>query len=65
MKSDVNGCSTTQSGQEQWEEYYSEVLRKNCVQYDYRLPTGKLFSCVAPTLNIARERRDKWISKQS
>jgi hypothetical protein len=64
MKTDVNGCSTTAAGQEQWEEYYSIVLKKNLVQYDYRTPEGKLFSCVAKSLEAARAKRDNWLEKQ-
>jgi hypothetical protein len=58
MKSDVNGCSTTQAGQEQYEEF--RTRGRKFVQYDYRTPTGKLFTCVAKTLAEARNRRDKW-----
>lgn len=64
MKSDVNGCSTTKAGQEQWEEYYSNTSRGWRVQYDYRTPNGKLFSCVAINLEAARQKRDKWLSNQ-
>ena len=63
MKTDVNGCSTTAAGQEQWEEY--TYLGREMVQYDYRTPQGKLFSCVAPSLDVARARRDAWLVKQS
>ena len=65
MKTDVHGCSTTAAGQEQWEEYTSFSSGKTMVQYDYRTPGGKLFSCVAPTLERAREKRDIWLSKQT
>lgn len=51
-------------GKEQYEEYYSEVSRKNLVQYDYRSFDGSLFSCVAPSLEKARERRDDWDYKR-
>jgi hypothetical protein len=64
MKTDVNGCSTTAAGQEQWEGYYSIVLKKNLVQYDYRTPEGKLFSCIAKSLEAARAKRDNWLEKQ-
>lgn len=64
MKSGVQGCSTCQPGQEQYEEFYSEIARANRVQYDYRTPEGKLFSTIAPTLEIARTRRDKWLASQ-
>jgi len=64
MKSDVNGCSTTKAGQEQWEEFSSNITRGRRVQYDYRTPEGKLFSCVAKDLESARQKRDKWLSNQ-
>lgn len=64
MKTDVNGCSTCPKGTEQYEEYYSRVSRGNRVQYDYRTPEGKLFSCVAKTLEDARAKRDEWLKKQ-
>ena len=65
MKTDVNGCSTTAAGQEQWEDYYSIVTRRNLVQYDYRTPEGKLFSCVAQSLTVARARRDAWLKERA
>ena len=61
MKTDVNGCSTTERGQEQWEQYYSPVLGGYRVQYDYRAMDGRLFSCTAKTLEDARRKRDDWI----
>jgi hypothetical protein len=65
MKTDINGCSTTARGQEQHERYYSAIFRDYRVQYDYRTPEGKLFSCVARSLEEARIRRDKWLAKQN
>lgn len=38
MRSDINGCSTCQNGQEYHESFYSDVLRRDLVQYDYRTP---------------------------
>lgn len=37
--------------------------RKTFVQYDYRLPSGELFTTVAPTIEQARQRRDEWLRK--
>lgn len=62
MKTDVDGCSTTKAGDEQYEEFYSSIARGLRVQYDYRTPEGKLFSCVAKTLDAARDKRDKWLA---
>lgn len=58
MKTDKNGCSTTQSGSEQYEHFWRKG--RPLVQYDYRTANGGLFSTVAPTLDIARARRDQW-----
>lgn len=64
MKSDIQGCSTCQPGQEQYEFFYSPIARGKRVQYDYRAHDGKLFSTVAKSLEQARERRDNWLKKQ-
>lgn len=66
MKSDVNGCSTCAAGSENYEHYTQRVGRKiyNLVQYDYRHTDGELFSCVAPNLEEARRRRDKWLENK-
>jgi hypothetical protein len=64
MKTDVNGCSTCPRGGEQYEEYYDRIARGNRVQYDYRTPESKLFSCIAKSLDEARRRRDAWLQKQ-
>lgn len=53
------------NGEEKYEEYYSDVVRRNCVQYDYRHTDGELFSCVKPTLEMCREKRDQWIARKS
>lgn len=53
--------TTTRPGQEQYEEYYNG--RQFMVQYDYRDMNGKLFSCVARTLELARAKRDAWLAK--
>lgn len=67
MKSDKNGCSTCPIGGEQYEEY-KEKDRVNGklknikkVQYDYRHTNGKLFSCIAMTLEEARKRKSGWM----
>jgi hypothetical protein len=61
MKSDINGCSTCQNGNEQIESFYSRG--RPYIQYDYRTEDGRLFSCCCMTLKEARQRRDKWIIK--
>ena len=65
MKTDIQGVSQTQPGQEQWEEFTTRGLYpKKMIQYDYRTPAGQLFSCVAPSLDHARHRRDAWLTRQ-
>lgn len=67
MKSDVNGCSTTEAGQENYEFFTVRLLngrKSDRVQYDYRTNSGDLFSCVATSLENARQRRNKWLDKQ-
>ena len=60
-----NGVSTcTKAGQEKY-VYFNLTPRprrkgRYC-QYDYRHTDGELFSTVAPSLEICRERRDKWL----
>lgn len=63
MKTDKNGCSTCPNGGEQYEEYYDKFSRSRKVQYDYRTPAGVLFSTIAPTLEVARQRKDAWVAK--
>ncbi|MCL2856158.1 MAG: DUF3873 domain-containing protein [Oscillospiraceae bacterium] len=59
-----NGVTTTKApGQEQYETFTRKVGRKSkkyCA-YDYRDHTGKLFSCVKPTLEDCRAARDAWL----
>ena len=64
MKTDVNGCSTCPNGQEHYEKFKSSSRKLGTMyQYDYRKPTGELFSTVAKTLEECRSRRDAWLSK--
>lgn len=62
----MNGCSTTQRGQEQYEVFTLRLPRKTrkAVQYDYRTDDGELFSCVRPTLEECREARDRWLAQR-
>jgi len=57
-----NGISTTQNGQEQFEEFHHN--RKTFVQYDYRTPDGELFSTVKPSLESAREAKENWLAER-
>lgn len=69
MKSlNENGVSTCQAGQENY-VYFNLMprLRKKSryCQYDYRHKAdSELFSTVAPTLEICRERRDEWLQRK-
>lgn len=60
---DKNGCSTCEKGQENYETFFSSIMKRELVQYDYRTESGKLFSCVRNTLEECRELRDKWLAK--
>ena len=62
-----NGVSTCRAaGTEQFEKFQSGFGRRKrtLVQYDYRASDGELFSCVAPTLEECRRRRDAWLSEK-
>lgn len=64
----LNGCSVCKApGTENYEEYTSRIGRKSIrmCQYDYRHTDGVLFSCVAPSLEEARRRRDEWLKRKS
>ncbi len=60
----TNARSTCPPGQERYDEFYSRGINIILVQYDYRTHDGKLFTTVAPTLEIARARRDAWLEKE-
>jgi hypothetical protein len=61
-----NGCSVCRTGEENYTAFHP-VHRHSRVlyQYDYRHGDGKLFSCVASTLEQCREKRDRWILKNN
>ncbi len=64
----VNGVSTTTApGQEQYTHFTRRIGRKSkrYCQYDYRLTSGELFSCIKPTLDACRAARDEWIEGRS
>jgi hypothetical protein len=65
-KMTVNGVSTTQKGQEQYETFsVSTRPKRTAVQYDYRsAETGELFTCVRPTLAQCRLQRDLWLKQK-
>lgn len=60
----MNGRQVS-NGQEQYEQYISSVRKKVLVQYDYRDHDGELFSCVRPTLEECRAKRDEWLARKA
>lgn len=63
-----NRVSTCMAGQENY-VYFNLMLRlrrkSRYCQYDYRHEEdGELFSTVAPTLEICRQRRDEWLKNK-
>lgn len=56
----LNSAMALQPGEERFEEFFSQVLGKDLIQYDYRAHGGRLFSTVARTAQEARDRRDRW-----
>ncbi|WP_289741175.1 DUF3873 family protein [uncultured Duncaniella sp.] len=62
----INGVSTTQRGQEQYETFFSAHRGKRIsrIMYDFRTDNGELFSTVAPTLTECRKRRDEWLKSR-
>lgn len=61
MSMTKNGVSTTKGlGEERYERFRAGRVGL-MYQYDYRHTNGDLFSTVAQTLRICRERRDTWL----
>lgn len=54
-----------QPGHELYRQFYSAVMKKEMVQYDYRTEEEKLFSCVANNLQAARKKRDEWLTRRA
>lgn len=54
-----------QNGEEQWEPYFSQVLNRQRIQYDFRDHEGHLFSCISDTVDECRRRRDKWVLEKA
>lgn len=64
MNTDINGCAAVAKGQEQYEWFTDSFRHIRRIQYDYRTESGKLFSTVANTLELARQKRDNWLKTQ-
>ncbi|MBX9049648.1 DUF3873 family protein [Bacteroides thetaiotaomicron] len=59
-----NGISVCQAGEENY--IYFDLMprlrrKSRLCQYDYRTPSGELFSTVGHSLEKCREKRDKWL----
>jgi hypothetical protein len=59
------GYSACEPGEESTETFYSPSLNCELVRYYYRTPGGVLFSTIAPSIVVARIRRDRWLSLPS
>lgn len=62
-----DGISACPRGEERYEYFTPAFARragKRYCQYDYRTEGGALFSCVAPTLDKCREKRNEWLKMQ-
>ncbi len=59
-----NGISVCPTGEERYEFFNASARPRRAArfcQYDYRHTDGRLFSCVATTLERCREKRDYWL----
>ena len=64
----MNGISACLRGEERYEYFTPAFARrtgKRYCQYDYRTDDGELFSCVAPTLDKCRVKRNEWLKRTS
>jgi hypothetical protein len=48
-------------GEERYETFYSETVKKDLVQYDYRHTNGKLYSVICNDLATCRLRVERRI----
>ncbi|WP_304721991.1 DUF3873 family protein [uncultured Alistipes sp.] len=67
-KMTVNGVSVCPTGEERHEYFTPAFARRTKMrfcQYDYRHTDGELFSCVAPTLEECRRKRDEWLQRKT
>lgn len=63
----MNSISVCPRGEERYEYFtpaFAQRTGKRYCRYDYRTESGELFSCVAPTLEKCRRRRDEWQNKK-
>jgi len=60
----VEDCPQIACGEERSEGYVSPLTRDLRVEYAYRAPDGELFLTNAPTVDVARARRDAWMKSR-
>jgi hypothetical protein len=61
-----NGCSVCKAGEEKYIKcVLGAFLGKIYYQYDYRHRDGELFSTLQETLELCREKRDKWVQAKN
>jgi len=61
-----NGCSVCETGQEKYIKcVLGAFLGKIYYQYDYRHTDDELFSTLQETLELCREKRDKWVQAKN
>lgn len=63
MKTDKNGCSTCETGEESY-EIFKDCRGRKLIQYDYRHIDGSLFSCVSSSLEDCRNRKNAFINEK-
>lgn len=62
-KMTIDGISTCMAG-EKYEKFQLKIGHqvRTVYQYDYRdTVSGELFSCVRPSLDACRDKRDEWL----
>lgn len=64
MKTQNGLAPAIANGTENYEHYFSEVVKKELCDYDYRDTDGELFSCIKTTLTECREKRNQWLAKK-
>ncbi|MFR9611325.1 MAG: DUF3873 family protein [Rikenellaceae bacterium] len=63
-----NGVSTCPDGEERYVAFnLTPRLRKRSkyIQFDFRDPVHGLFSCISPTLEQCRAKRNKWLEQRT
>jgi len=61
---DIEDSPEIAPGIERYEGYFSKVLKTLRVEYAYRDDDGAFFITNAPSLDIARARRDAWLASR-